>query len=139
MFKKPNLTAVELFLCPSCENWTVGEEEKREEEKAGQKNRSAAQQQRRQRQRRSLGTQWMRKKALMKQEKMLKMAIRVRKRALDSARWLLEGTTMSYDEEGPLRGQHVDDGEHEPRCEEKKYFWFTNLYWETKWTVQWLL
>ena len=31
---------------------------------------------------------------------------------------------MSYDEEGPLRGQHVDDGEHEPRCEEKKYYGF---------------
>ena len=29
---------------------------------------------------------------------------------------------MSYDEEGPLRGQHVDDGEHEPRCDENKYF-----------------
>ena len=33
---------------------------------------------------------------------------------------------MSYDdEEGPLRGQHVDDGEHEPRCEEQNYFGFT--------------
>ena len=38
MFKKLKLTAVELFLCPSCEDWPVGEEEK-----AGQKNRSAAQ------------------------------------------------------------------------------------------------